>query len=287
MLGWPGGADGDPAHLAGSDVGADLEAEGVAVEGQGGVRVVVREEARVNGDVHGGHASCGSVTGASRFLTGLVTCFATHGGIPAVARAASAPVGAGRHAGQFGEASAEGAQRRAADRETDLGDAEVATAQQCHRALDPPRHQVAVRRFAVGEPELAAEVPGRHVRAAGERLDVQRLRVLPVDPVPDAAQPREVAQVLLRGGSAGHTQDRTSRRNRCRAPCRGRARGLRPRLDAGSVARTAYDRLSSSRKREHGLPRELLSSRSHVQATLGTARPEARVRPLIARPWLA
>jgi hypothetical protein len=42
------------------------------------------------------------------------------------------------------------------------------------------------------------------VRAAGERLDVQRLRVLPVDPVPDTAQPREVAQVLFRGESAGH-----------------------------------------------------------------------------------
>src|SRR6266581_8444012 len=43
------------------------------------------EEAGVNGDVHGSQASCGSGTGASRFLTGLVTCFATHGGIPAVA----------------------------------------------------------------------------------------------------------------------------------------------------------------------------------------------------------
>src|SRR6516165_8460187 len=85
LAGW---ADGDPAHLAGSDVGADLEAEGVAVEGQGGVRVVVREEACVNGDVHDGQASCGPVTGASRFLTGLVTCFATHDGIPAVASAA-------------------------------------------------------------------------------------------------------------------------------------------------------------------------------------------------------
>ena len=83
-----GGADRDPVHPAVFDVVADLEAEGVAIEGQGCVRVVVREEARVNGDVHGGHASCGSVTGASRFLIGLVTCFATHGGIPAVARAA-------------------------------------------------------------------------------------------------------------------------------------------------------------------------------------------------------
>src|SRR3954447_9196587 len=66
-----------------------------------------------------------------------------------------APVGAGRHADQVAEATAEGAQRRAADREADLGDAEVTTTQQSHRALDAPRHQVAVRRLAVGEPELA------------------------------------------------------------------------------------------------------------------------------------
>src|SRR5271169_143564 len=68
-----------------------------------------------------------------------------------------APVGAGRHTDQLSEATAEGAQRRAADRETDLGDAEVATTEQRHRALDAPRHEVAVRRLAVGEPELAAE----------------------------------------------------------------------------------------------------------------------------------
>jgi hypothetical protein len=48
--------------------------------------------------------------------------------------------------------------------------------------------------------ELAAEVPGRHVRAAGERLDVQRLRVLLVDPVADGVQPREIAQALRRHG---------------------------------------------------------------------------------------
>jgi hypothetical protein len=50
------------------------------------------------------------------------------------------------------------------------------------------------------------------VRAAGERLDVQRLRELPVDPVADAAQPREVAQVLCRGGS--RTSVRTRERER-------------------------------------------------------------------------
>jgi hypothetical protein len=82
------GGDRDPAHRALTDVVADLEAEGVAVEGQGGLRVAVREEGVVNGDVHGGHARSGSTTGASRFLTGLVTCFATHDGIPAVACAA-------------------------------------------------------------------------------------------------------------------------------------------------------------------------------------------------------
>jgi hypothetical protein len=48
----------------------------------------MREEARVNGDVHGGHSRCGSMTGASQFLIGLVTCFATHDSIPIVARAA-------------------------------------------------------------------------------------------------------------------------------------------------------------------------------------------------------
>src|SRR5262249_44345784 len=83
-----GGADRDPAHPAVSDVVADLEAEGVAIEGQGCFRVVMREEARVNGDVHGSQASWGPVPRASRFLTGLVTRFATHDGIPAVARAA-------------------------------------------------------------------------------------------------------------------------------------------------------------------------------------------------------
>jgi hypothetical protein len=59
------------------------------------------------GDVHGGHSSCGSVTGASPFLTGLVTCFATRDGIPArshvcrgqgsFSKRMIAPVQAGRH----------------------------------------------------------------------------------------------------------------------------------------------------------------------------------------------
>src|SRR5450755_567642 len=148
-----------------------------------------------------------------------------------------APVGAGRHADQFGEASAEGAQRRAANRETDLGDAEVATTQQRHRALDPPRHQVAVRRLAVGEPELAAEVPGRHVRAAGERLDVERLRILPIDPVANATQPRKITQVLRLGRCARHARRLAQR---ARAAAIGTLMRSSNRCAAGySVARTA------------------------------------------------
>jgi hypothetical protein len=66
--------------------------------------------------------------------------------------------------------------------------AEVARTQQRHQAVDTPRHQIAVRRLAVGAPEPAAEVPGRHVRVPCERLDVQRPCVVPVDPIASAAQ---------------------------------------------------------------------------------------------------
>jgi hypothetical protein len=61
------------------------------------------------------------------------------------------------------------------------------TTQQRHRALDAPRHQIGVRRLAVGEPELPAEMPGGHVRAAGERFHVQRLGIFPVDAVANTA----------------------------------------------------------------------------------------------------
>src|SRR4051812_35380715 len=107
-------------------------------------------------------------------------------------------IDAGRHADKLREARAERAQRRAANLEADLRDAELATPQQRHRSFDAPRHQVRVRRLAIGEAELTAQVPRRHVRAARERLDVKRLRVLAVHPVADAAQPSEVIQVHIR-----------------------------------------------------------------------------------------
>jgi hypothetical protein len=64
-------------------------AGGAAAAAQGGVRVVLRGEGRVNGDVHDGHGSCGPPAGASRFLISLVTGFAAPSSIPAVARTAS------------------------------------------------------------------------------------------------------------------------------------------------------------------------------------------------------
>lgn len=97
----------DPAHAVVANVIADLEAKDVAVERQRSVRVVVREEAGVDADVHGGrahrelarfglghHPRLGSAAVASSFLTdfvltGRVTCRATQAGIPLVARAAS------------------------------------------------------------------------------------------------------------------------------------------------------------------------------------------------------
>ena len=51
VLAW--GADRDPAHLARSDVEADLEAERVAVEHQRGRRVSRRHEAHQLGQEHG------------------------------------------------------------------------------------------------------------------------------------------------------------------------------------------------------------------------------------------
>ncbi len=46
------------------------------------------------------------------------------------------------------------------------------------------------------------------MRIPGERLDVERLGELPVDPVANTPQERQVAQVLGRGRSASHLSDR-------------------------------------------------------------------------------
>ena len=61
-------------------------------------------------------------------------------------------------------------------------------------------------------------MPGRHVQAAGQCLNIQRLCILPVDPVANVTQPREVAQVLLDGGRAGHLRNRAMSDPGCLAP---------------------------------------------------------------------
>jgi hypothetical protein len=171
VSGWPGGPDSDPAHLALPDVVADLEAEGVAPEGEGGVGVVVREGARVDRDVHGATLPARA---DRRFSIPDRSSHLLHDARRHPRRRAGrhAPVAARGHPDQLGEAGGEGAPRGAADLE---------------------RHQVAVRRLAVGEPELAAEMSGRHMRVVGERLDVQRIRVLTIDPVANPAQTRQPA----------------------------------------------------------------------------------------------
>src|SRR5918997_409406 len=52
-VGLAGRADRDPVHPAVLDVEAGLQAERVAVEGQRGLRVGMREHARMDGEVHG------------------------------------------------------------------------------------------------------------------------------------------------------------------------------------------------------------------------------------------
>src|SRR5215213_651611 len=59
-VGLVGGTHRDPVQALVFDVVADLEAERVPVEGHGGLGVVLGEEARVNGDFHGGQVRPGS-----------------------------------------------------------------------------------------------------------------------------------------------------------------------------------------------------------------------------------
>jgi len=67
--------------------------------------------------------------------------------------------------------------------EADLRDAAVGGAQEVAGALEPAREQVLVGRLAEHAPEAAAEVARRHVRGAGERLEVERLGVPAVNEV--------------------------------------------------------------------------------------------------------
>ena len=76
-----------------------------------------------------------------------------------------APMAPG-HPDQLGEATAEAASE-AQPTGKQASEAAVATTQQRDRALDASGHQVAVRRLAVGQAELAAEVPARRSPGRG------------------------------------------------------------------------------------------------------------------------
>lgn len=70
-----------------------------------------------------------------------------------------------------------------------LGDTEFTAPEQRHGPFDAARHEVGIRRFAVGQPKLAAQVPGRDIRAASEDFDVKRTGVLTVDAIAHTTQP--------------------------------------------------------------------------------------------------
>src|SRR5690606_18274617 len=144
-------------------------------------------------------------------------------------------------------------------------------------AFDAARHQVAVRRLAVGEAELAAQVSGRHVHAPGQCLDVQRPRVLAVDAVPDAAQPREVAQVRWCGGFAAHSCDRATSGPGCPVP-------FASRPVSGSPGRSRVPaEVRTARPWPPLRPRWGRSRRPGIRSA-GPVRPMPGVRPVTAAP---
>src|SRR3954451_7175298 len=111
------------------------------------------------------------------------------------------------------EPRAEGTQRRAADRDADLSDGEVAATQQRLGALDAAGHQVAVGRLTVGAAELPGEVRRRHERSAGKGGHVERLVVVAIHQVARAAQVRQVGHLFGR-----HVVSLRLQRH-CRQPC--------------------------------------------------------------------
>ena len=98
-------------------------------------------------------------------------------------------------ADDLGEPRAERAERGAPDGDARRGDGH-ALAEQRLGALDAPRHQVGVRRFAVRGTELPREVSRRHQRRARDRGDVERLRVLTIDEIACPAKVRQVGELL-------------------------------------------------------------------------------------------
>src|ERR1035438_6702360 len=118
------------------------------------------------------------------------------------------PVRARRHPHELGESRAERAEGGAADLHARVGHAH-ARAQQRHRPLDPPGHEVAVRRLAVGRPKRPGEVPRRHQRVASHGRHVERTRILPIDQIPRPAQVRKVGKVLLVHGTRVSTAPAT------------------------------------------------------------------------------
>ena len=108
---------------------------------------------------------------------------------------------------QLGEARAERAERRTPNCHADLGDRQVAAAQQRLRPLDSPRHQIprASRRTPRGT--VARSVPATSAQPGRARRR-RAARELAIHQVAGAAQVREVGELL--GGHAASVGARSS-----------------------------------------------------------------------------
>lgn len=104
-------------------------------------------------------------------------------------------IGARRLPHDLREATAERPKARRPNRSARIRHTHIAPAQQRLRAFDAPRHEVRVRGLAVGLPEAAAEMGGRHVGRLRHGRDIERPRVLAVDEVPSAAEVTQLVEV--------------------------------------------------------------------------------------------
>lgn len=127
-------------------------------------------------------------------------------------------VGAGRYPDKFGKPGAEGPQGRTTDGEAYVCDGHIGLPQERHCPFYPPGHQVTVGRLAVGAAKLPAEVAGGHVDATGQGFNIERLRILPVNPVPDPPKQRKVAKALGISRIGGHLRDIATPDVRCPVP---------------------------------------------------------------------
>ena len=113
------------------------------------------------------------------------------------------------HAEHATEARRERADAPEPHGEADVRDRAVGVPQQRSGAFEPAHEQVLVRRLAELTLELAAEVRGRELRHARERLDVERL---PIPSVDEILRAQEMASGVWRDHAPEYRRGREARK---------------------------------------------------------------------------